>query len=112
MYKKEKVRKKKFFSTVQLEKQLLHILLKDIFSLRRFHSRINKEWFSDDCREEIFDMLIEHFQFYNVCLTKEIFMFELEKKYGKDGDSEENIKKKKEMIAEFDNDISFNDSLL
>ena len=110
MYKKEKVRKKKFFSTVQLEKQLLHILLKDIFSLRRFHSRINKEWFSDDCREEIFDMLIEHFQFYNVCLTKEIFMFELEKKYGKDGDSEENIKKKKEMIAEFDNDISLKNS--
>jgi replicative DNA helicase len=103
----KKVRKKKFFSTVQLEKELLHILLKDIFSLRRFHSRINKDWFSDDCREEIFDILIEHFQFYNVCLTREIFLFELDKKYG---DSEENAKKKKEMIVEFDNDIALKNS--
>lgn len=102
----KKVRKKKFFSTVQLEKELLHILLKDIFSLRRFHSRINRDWFSDDCREEIFDILIEHFQFYNVCLTKEIFIFELEKRYGKEGDSQENVKKKKEMMSEFENDLS------
>ena len=106
MTEKKKVRKKKFFSTVQLEKELLHILLNDIFSLRRFHSRINKDWFSDDCREEIFDILLNHFQFYNVCLNKEIFTFELEKRYGKDGDSEENSKKKKELITEFDNDIS------
>ena len=106
MTEKKKVRKKKFFSTVQLEKELLHILLNDIFSLRRFHSRINKDWFSDDCREEIFDILLNHFQFYNVCLNKEIFTFELEKRYGKDGDSDENSKKKKELITEFDNDIS------
>ena len=103
----KKVRKKKFFSTVQLEKELLHILLKDIFSLRRFHSRINKEWFSDDCREEIFNILIEHFQFYNVCLTKEVFLFELDKRYGKDDNSE---KKKKELITEFENDISIKNS--
>ena len=102
----KKVRKKKFFSTVQLEKELLNILLKDIFSLRRFHSRINRDWFSDDCREEIFDILIEHFQFYNVCLTKEIFTFELEKRYGKEGDIQENVKKKKEMMSEFENDLS------
>ena len=106
MTEKKKVRKKKFFSTVQLEKELLHILLNDIFSLRRFHSRINKDWFSDDCREEIFDILLNHFQFYNVCLNKEIFTFELEKRYGKDGDSDENSKKKKELTTEFDNDIS------
>ena len=105
--KNNKVRKKKFFSTVQLEKELLHILLKDIFSLRRFHSRINKEWFSDECREEIFNILIEHFQFYNVCLTKEVFMFELDKRYGKDDNSE---KKKKELITEFENDISIKNS--
>lgn len=107
---KKKVRKKKFFSTVQLEKELLHILLKDIFSLRRFHSRINKDWFSDDCREEIFDILIEHFQFYNVCITREIFLFELEKRYGKDGDDADNSKKKKELILEFDNDIALKNS--
>ena len=105
--KNNKVRKKKFFSTVQFEKELLHILLKDIFSLRRFHSRINKEWFSDECREEIFNILIEHFQFYNVCLTKEVFLFELDKRYGKDDNSE---KKKKELITEFENDISIKNS--
>lgn len=107
---KKKIRKKKFFSTVQLEKELLHILLKDIFSLRRFHSRINKDWFSDDCREEIFDILIEHFQFYNVCITREIFLFELEKRYGKDGDDDSNSKKKKELLIEFDNDIALRNS--
>lgn len=107
---KKKVRKKKFFSTVQFEKELLHILLKDIYSLRRFHSRINKDWFSDDCREEIFNILIDHFQFYNVCLNREVLQFEIEKRYGKEGDSEENVSKKKELLAEFDNDISLKNS--
>ena len=97
----KKKKKKRIIPTVQLERELLHILLKDLHSLRRFHSRINKDWFSDDIRLQIFEILQEHFNFYGVCLTKDILKFELDKKFGADEEQ-----KKNEFIIEFDCDLS------
>lgn len=68
-------------STVNLERQLLHGLLQNKFNLQRLMGKHKIDFFTSDNRRFIYTLIELYFNDKRVVLSKENFIFELEKRY-------------------------------
>lgn len=92
------VSSEKMYPTVQLERELLKFLIRDKLVVQKYHSCLKSSWMTSEPRKVFLHYVIESFERGNSLLSRDVFEYELNKKY----DAELDEIKIKDYLLEYD----------